>query len=543
MLGLLLLSNAIGAEDRRPTRGERLALDGRCAAALPELERELERSPGDAHVALRLGQCALRLKDYPRAVASLEAALAADPTLAEGRLDLARARYHAGDLDGADAALEASRHRSHEALWQLYRGMTDLRRGDAHAAVAALERAVEINATGWNTAENPEPVEPVASYYLGLALEAAGQQDRARSTLRGVADSWAGTEWADEAGAALEESQTSRAWLTLGGGMEYDDNVVLAGRDTPLPENISDEGGFRGVWHARGGFDLGRWNDTTAGVLGSYQGRAHVDSDLDDLDSHFPTASLWVDQALSEQTHLRAFYDLGFAVVDDDPFLFSNSGKASLIHAWSKRQTSALRGTLFADDYRTHSDDVPDVTGGGTCPPSAGFCGPAGLDERRARNRDGWGASVGVAHAVSPDLGLAPLRDPALHGGYTFTNFEAEGREYSRQAHRVNVGVSFFLPYNVALDVDASYENRVYDHPSTFPDPGDVQPGAPYTLSDTRRREHVTSASARLAMPLTARVSASAHYRYLDSHSTSDVFDYDQHVVGLLFNVTFARQR
>src|SRR5438093_4236040 len=120
MIVLLLASSALHAQERRPTRGERLALEGRCEVAVPELEKELESvpAPESAHVAWRLGQCALRARDYPRAATVLERALAIDPTLAEANLDLARARYHAGDLDGADAALHAGESLSGEALWQ-----------------------------------------------------------------------------------------------------------------------------------------------------------------------------------------------------------------------------------------------------------------------------------------------------------------------------------------------------------------------------------------------------------------------------------------
>src|SRR4029453_1336756 len=137
MIGLLTASSALHAQERRPTRGERLALEGRGAIAMPELERELELvpAPESAHVAWRLGQCRIRARDYPRAAADLERALAIDPTLAEANLDLARARYHAGDLAGADAALRAGESLSGDAVWQLYRGMVDLGRGDAAAAV------------------------------------------------------------------------------------------------------------------------------------------------------------------------------------------------------------------------------------------------------------------------------------------------------------------------------------------------------------------------------------------------------------------------
>src|SRR5262245_66377227 len=102
MIGLLAASSALHAEERRPTRGERLALEGRCEVAVPELEKELEQvpAPESAHVAWRLGQCALRTRDYARAATALERAVAIDPQLAEANLDLARARYPQGDLAG-----------------------------------------------------------------------------------------------------------------------------------------------------------------------------------------------------------------------------------------------------------------------------------------------------------------------------------------------------------------------------------------------------------------------------------------------------------
>src|SRR5882672_7863352 len=81
MIGLLIASSALHAEERRPTRGERLALEGRCDVAVPELEKELELAPApeSGHVAWRLGQCALHARDYARAATLLERALALDP--------------------------------------------------------------------------------------------------------------------------------------------------------------------------------------------------------------------------------------------------------------------------------------------------------------------------------------------------------------------------------------------------------------------------------------------------------------------------------
>jgi len=549
MLGLLFATAPLHAEERRASRGERLALEGRCDVAIPELSRELETAPDPGRISWRLGQCLLHQQRYAEAAAALERAVAADASLLEAQLDLARARYHLGDLDGADAALRASQQGfSEEAIWNLYRGMVDLERGDAEAAVAALERAVEINRSGFRTRSDLQAVEPVASYYLGIAQRAAGQEAQAAATLRGVAEEWAGTDWAAEARRAVGAERGASAWLTLSSGGEYDDNVVLSGRDTPLPSDISDEAGYRAVWAATGGADLLRRGRNAAGLLASYNGRYHLEDDLSEFDSHVPTASLWWNHALRADTNVRLRYNFGYAWVDRDPYVVTNGGRASLIRAWSSRQNSALAGSLYVDEYLFTTDDVPDGPGTPNAPcgplsPPFTVCGPPGLDEGRARNRDGWGARGTLSHGWSPSLDGFPLPDPALHGSYTYTYFDAEGREYSHQSHAFTLGVSFALPYGVGLDLDGAYTYRLYRNPSTYPQQEDLVAGLQYPLSGTRRRESSYVAGARLSVPLVGPVSATASYRYRDNRSTSDVFDYDQHVIGLLLNVTLSRPR
>ena len=555
MVGMLAVSTALHAEERRPTRGERLALEGRCEVAVPELEKELEQvpAPESAHVAWRLGQCALRARDYPRAATALEQALAIDPGLTEANLDLARARYHAGDLDGADAALRAGESLSGEALWQLYRGMVDLARGDAKAAVVALQRAVDINAATFQTRADPQAVEPVASYYLGLALRAAGEEDRARERLDAVADTWAGTDWASQANRALGREQGRNAWLNLGAGLAWDSNVVQAGRDAPVATEISEKSDLLGVLLANAGLELGRWGANSAGLLASYRGRIHSDRDeLRQFDSHIPTASLWLNRALRDDTHVRFRYDFGYAWVDTDPFRISNGGRLSLIHAWSPSSTTELFARSFVDDYRTSFDDIPDGPGtpGAPCvAPTAPYtyCGPPSVNEHHARDLDGYGNGGGIAHALTVPLGLPPIPDPSLTTGYSYTYFESDGREDTHQEHRVFLGLGFALPYSVGLDLEGSYSYRAFRHPTIFPDREDLLAASSattprqYFLSDQPHRDQRTTFDARLSIPIVEPCSVSLLYSYRINQSTADAFDYDEHAVGLLFNVHLAR--
>jgi hypothetical protein len=251
---------------------------------------------------------------------------------------------------------------------------------------------------------------------------------------------------------------------------------------------------------------------------------------------------------------VRLRYDFAYAWVDTDPYVVSNVGQASLIHAWSSRQNSALAGSYYLENYLYSPGDVPDGPGSagapcGAIPQPFSVCGPAGLDERRARERDGWGATGALTHAWSPAPDSLPFfeaslyGDPSVHGGYRYTHFESAGREYSHDSHQAELGVRFTLPAGISLQIDGSYTRRIYRNPSTFPNQSDLMAGREYFLSGTRRREDIYVGGARLWLPIYENLSAEASYRYRDSRSTADVFDYDQHIVGLLFNVTLARTR
>jgi len=205
-------------------------------------------------------------------------------------------------------------------------------------------------------------------------------------------------------------------------------------------------------------------------------------------------------------------------------------------------------GTAFVDDYRVGADDVPDPVNplGVSCAAPGVICGPNGLNERDERDRGGWGSGVGISHVIALPVPGLPTGAPSLSGGYAFTSFSADGLEYGHDAHRFFLGLGIRLLWGVGLDLEGSYTNRIFDHPSTFPDQDAIDaaataPNHQYRLSGLRRREHAFAAESRVSIPLPDPFSVTAYYRYRDNISTSDVFDYDQHVVGLVFNVSFSR--
>lgn len=531
-LGLLLAAvpTARGAEEETVLRlrGERLAAQGHCQEAIPLLEKVLAARASDARAAFVAGQCRVRQQRYTEAAQLFERARQADPGLAEAELYLGIARFHQGDLAAAEQALDAAAPRLPDrAELHLYRGLVLLQRAQSREAATALERA----RTG-----DPD-LDPIASYYAGLAWADAEERKQAEEALRRARQHAPGTEWATEADRALERlaaGATPPWWLraTLGG--EYDDNVVLRAQGVTLPDEIGRAHDVRAVWELEAGRQLWRGRDWGLGARLAYRGSAH--QDLEDFNDHYPVGSLWLDRRLSERALARLQYDLGYAWYQGDPFLVSHVLTPAVFRYWGAAGRTELFARLRRYNFLFGNDDVVDAGAGGACPPGFLTCGPPGLDEDSARNRDGQGVSAGVEHVLP--LALAEAR---LRGGYTYHRYSARGSEYSFQGHEVHAGAQASLPAAFVLDALVSYTYRPYRNRSTFPDPADVRfDGNPYPLQNERRSDDAWRFEVGLGRAVTESLSAAVRYGYYKQHSNAAVFDYDREILG--FYLTLALQ-
>jgi len=518
------LAPAVAQPTQDAATASQLAREGRCEAALPDLERALEATPGDVDLALLAGECSIRLGRYANAASTLEQARALAPGRGDVALQLAVARYHLGDLEAAEAALDAAEAAGAAgAELELYRGILLLQRAASpRAAAAALERARSAGGVA---------VEPVASYYAGLAFARAEDRERAREALERVVREWPGTDWAREAERALGRlgAERRRGWLSLRAGYEYDDNVVLLGSGVQLPTEISSQRDERAAWLLQAGGELLRSGPWSAGAALGYEGWIH--GDLSQFDLHYPSLVLWLDRQLGEDTSARLAADVDYAWVDNDAFYTSHGVGASLFHRFGRAGTSELGGRLWRQNYLFPNEDVPDGPGrpGATClDEDALVCGPAGLDESRERNRDGTGFTLGVLHTLPLVAERASLRF-----GYRYHHFGARGREYSYDAHELLAETGVRLPAKFELRLAASWSDQPFRHASTFPDPDDLVAGREYPLTRTRRDDWFLDTEVSLARPITRHLTLSGSWRYQRSRSNVEVFDYRRHVLGL----------
>lgn len=522
---LLVAAPAHAADEVRHVRATRLAKEGRCAEALVVLGEIA--APGAKDELLR-GQCQLQAKDYAAAAESFERAKAQDPALAGVDLHLAMARYHLGDLDGAQAALDAAAPTSQErAEFHLYRGLLLLQNAQSREAALALDRARAIA---------PNAVEPTASYYAGLAWAAAQEQERAEESLARVQQIAPGSVWATEAQRALDARRGgARTWAWLQVGAEYDDNVVLRGDGVSTPAEIGGDDDVRAVWQLHAGHQVFATGDWSGGVTATYYGSAHFD--LSEFNQHYPLLGLWVDRQLDEATTLRFRYDAGHAWVDADPYLWSHDASLSLFHDWGAPGHSRFFFGAYTYDYLFDLNDVPDGPGvvGAPCADRRRACSPPGIDESRERNRDRNGLHAGVEHGFR--LGVL---ETELDLGLRYVSYSSRGSEYTYDGPELWIGTESTLPYELLLRLYGAIAYHSYENPSTHPDPP-VLVGVQYDLDSDNRRDRRVLAGLELERPLTDQLSVMARYAWNDNHSNVAVFDYDREIIGLYVTWRFAQ--
>jgi tetratricopeptide (TPR) repeat protein len=494
------------AQEADLLRAGSLARSGRCDEALVLLAKT---GVQDAQASLLRGQCHVEGRRWAEAITALDEAQRLDPQLAEIQLPLMVARYEVGDLEGARRALDAMPpSATQRPEYHLYRGLLLLQDAENAQAGAAFDRARELA---------PSAMEPAATYYSGVAWLSAQDRARANAAFERVIAIAPGSEWAKQAEAARGSATRTkrRPWGWVRVGAEWDSNVILRGEGVDVPGEIGDESDGRAVWIAHGGAELFRSGAWSGGLSGTYYGSAHLD--LTDFDEHHPTLSPWIDYRVNETTLFRVRYDVGYAWIDGDDFLFDQQVMPMLLKDWGEAGQSQFAVHVAWLDY-----EFP------TSSPIAGF---PGFPAPNYRDRDGVGYGFTAQHAY-------PLSDGTdLVFGAGYLGFAADGREYDFNGVDVFGGIETRLPAEIELRAVAGVGWLPFSNPSSYPDPPGDAP--PFTYESDDREDVAFRFRIELERALGAGFWVMGRYRYQNRSSNVAVFDYDRHVVGLYVTYGF----
>jgi len=519
-----LLALVPGPAVSAPTTGDarREAVDlvqsRRCETAIPALELARRGDPGDARLPLLEAECQIRLQRYADALASLQEVKRLDPRQPELDLYFGIAHYHTGDLAAAEKDFEAARRSSPgRADTDLYLGLILLQRSEPRRAAEMLARARRTDA---------DAVEPVASYYEGLAWSAAREDTQARDAFRRVQQLAPESDWAEAAGRALASAPgwgPRGSFVEASSGVEYNTNVTLAGSDL-APGQVSGRRDVDTMWSLVAGTEIYRGDRWSLGGLVNYYGNAHTK--LWQYDLEYPGSSLWLDYRLTPDTTLRFQTEVNYAWYGYQPYQVLGAMTPQAYHSWHDYGITWAYAKFLGGSYFFQNVDYPDI---GT---PGGF-GPRGVNEAEARNRDGWGITGGVLHT----LPISAL-DLELRGGFNYYHYWSVGTEWRYTGYEGLVGFRKPLLWEFVLDGQAGFLYRPFAHPSTYPQNDTL----PLQYANVDRRDNVWQFEVKLERPLTSWLKASFRYYYLDNGSNTAVYNYRQQIWGGYLTVSF-RQR
>ena len=441
------------------------------AQAAAVLERARAKAPGDASVAYQLGLVYFAQEQYDRAQPLLEEVFRAAPAQDSLGYYVGFMRYRNKDYRGAVRAFRAGRSSDPE-IQQLSRFYTGL-------ALAALGLPAQASA------------EVEQALRLAPSSALTGPAERLRDTL------------------VAQRGQERRFSAEVRFGVFYDDNVAVI----PDPASSSKEPLVRLLRRPRSSSfgelagvraDYVWYRDERFDATVGYSFFTTYNNDLTDFNvmDHLGTLGLTYKTAIgSMPAQIGGTYAYDALFLGGDLFV--------------QRHTGAVVGALAEDDtnltqvfFRVQDKDF-----------TTGF--------PREEDRDARNYMFGFLHLFrfQQDRHLIKL-------GFQQDFEDADGRHYSYQGQRLQLGAMYTLPWwNLRARWDLDVHFRDYKNTNTF---------LPTTRPGRReRRDQELNNIVRLELPLPYRFTVSGEYQFTHNASNIEVFDYTRNVVSLILSWSY----
>ncbi|GIX48060.1 MAG: hypothetical protein KatS3mg131_2271 [Candidatus Tectimicrobiota bacterium] len=341
---------------------------------------------------------------------------------------------------------------------------------------------------------------PAAHYYRGLvlfALEDDAAAQEAFAAVREAAPESLLAQNAERYLEALRRRARQQRLLQVEGvvSFQHDDNVILE----PNEIEIARQADQRMVFAALGRLLPLRRPPWRLGIEYALFQSKHFR--LEDFDIQQHRGRLFARRKGSRLT-LEASAEYAFSLLAGERFFgaFSVQPQATL---WQSRQLFATFGARFR-----LSDFFIDL------PPE---------QDPKVRDRDGWTVRGGVDQYVTFLQQRAYLRL-----GYAFEASRTEGSDWEYDSHQVALGLHLPLWGGVVLDAEGAFARRDYLHVNSF----DADPLAILTAADRRaRQDDRFTAAVTLTRELGRYFVLSVAYAHTSNLSNLAFFDYRRNIV------------
>jgi tetratricopeptide (TPR) repeat protein len=399
-------------------------------------------------------------------------------------------------------------------------GISLVKKGHYQEGAATLRKALE---------KNPESAE--ANYYLGVALNRTTEGKEAESLLKRAlmenpedpalnlelgmhyfnkqvpaeaADYFEevirlapGSGLADKSREYLkkiDESRKEKSWsLSIFAGGQYDTNVILNGRDMPLPQGYSGKSDWSALVNLKGAYTPLKTGDSEAGISYSYYQNLHAS--LKKFDMIQNLAEVSASHAFSPHVTLKGTYSFEYLLLNQNDYDFAHGIAPSLIFRSDKLGTTILDYRLRITDYR-NSDQFPDNS-----------------------DRSGLNHLFGLTQIV-------PISESStIWAAYNHDTERTKRLEWDYEGERLLLGARYLLPLGLMADISGD----VYWKGYRAQDPQFLQ-----TRNDTQYSLNV-AVSKNFSDTYSISLSESA------SRNNSNIpeFKYDRSITSIIFSARF----
>jgi tetratricopeptide (TPR) repeat protein len=471
--------------------------EGRLEEARKQFGTVLEEDPEDTSALHYLGLIAQKEEDHGAAIDLYDRALAIDPEDTDVQMDRGIALLDAGRLAQARAAFEqVIQAEPDRAKAHLFAGIAIYRQGAYTEAAPYFDRAAQLDPS----------LADEARYYAGLSQALAGNLDAAATAFADVEQEAPLSPLGESAQNLREQlapaAAEERRWqAALTGGMEWDDNPLVAGTGTAGVPVDTGNPDWRGVVRPRGSFRfLSGDNYSVTGGVDGYLAFQIKETQVD-LQIYNP----WLAGGYSiGPTRLGLRVDYAYTMNDlTDPFR----------HLVRTTPTVLYRPADWALTQGFYQYNWKDFL--------------VGQVEGTVLDRDGWQHVFGFNQFFF-------LPEPYTYvrvGAYGDFN-HAKGGEYSYDGMEANFGAGYDFPYDISLVWLYRFLYRDYRQKSLFSGP----PTDPF---QTRRLDHRHVLTAELAKGITEHWTVSVGGAFTWNLSNVDFYDYSRHIVGSYLTYRF----
>ncbi len=498
LLSLLMASPALSSERSVSLYSEGLVAfhAGKLDESFALMDRAVHADPTDPHALYYRGIVAVRRGDSESGIADLRRAMELEPGFPEAALDLGVALVNQGRPAEAEPLLRQARYDEDlRANATLFLGIAKLRQNRAAESLPDFEEARTLD----------PKLGPTATYYESIALQRAGERERARAGFESVIAAAPGTDLANEAQRYLEAPDSGRTdpkrYEIYGGyGLDYDSNVVLRLRGESLEalgvETDDDVGmtfGFGGRYAV--------WRDQRTAVSVGYEFFQLIYMQLDDynLQGHRPNLRF---TARLGDFRIGATAQYEFYLLKTDSYLQRVVGAPWV--AWEP--TDWGRTEL---SYRFRWNDFLE-------PPPGGV--PIGPDGDFSDNADALDSLVHQPRLRQYFYINDPRRYVSIAYQYEVRDPTKQvGDPYGFTAHEVEVAGATPIVGDVTFSVSYAYRREDYDEGGRVDEPHQI--------------------AAVLRWPFASWIAVRLGY-YGEIHD-SNQFPYDRHIASTGFDVFF----